>query len=271
MKVLEVEGVSKSFPGMGKQALSGVSFCLQQGECLGIVGGSGSGKTTLAHIIMLLQRPDSGSVSLFGQEILGLSGKQRKRVYAQMQMVFQMPLESFDPSYSLGASIAEVGRSFGASRTEAKQRALEKLDLVGLDESFYRRFPTEASGGQCQRAALARALMAEPSVLVCDEIWLWPRGLPTGCWYSITVGWPSRDAPRKCLPTHKAPARRSWCARSAFSMAGASPWRAAAPLPFAMRSARCLSAAAEPVHRFREAERGIFCLSNYSIVVKSLP
>ena len=128
MKVLEVEGVSKSFPGMGKQALSGVSFCLQQGECLGIVGGSGSGKTTLAHIIMLLQRPDSGSVSLFGQEILGLSGKQRKRVYAQMQMVFQMPLESFDPSYSLGASIAEVGRSFGASRTEAKQRALEKLD-----------------------------------------------------------------------------------------------------------------------------------------------
>lgn len=170
MKVLEVEGVSKSFPGMGKQALSGVSFCLQQGECLGIVGGSGSGKTTLAHIIMLLQRPDSGSVSLFGQEILGLSGKQRKRVYAQMQMVFQMPLESFDPSYSLGASIAEVGRSFGASRTEAKQRALEKLDLVGLDESFYRRFPTEASGGQCQRAALARALMAEPSVLVCDEI-----------------------------------------------------------------------------------------------------
>lgn len=170
MKVLEVEGVSKSFPGMGKQALSGVSFCLQQGECLGIVGGSGSGKTTLAHIIMLLQRPDSGSVSLFGQEILGLSGKQRKRVYAQMQMVFQMPLESFDPSYSLGASIAEVGRSFGASRTEAKQRALEKLDLVGLDESFYHRFPTEASGGQCQRAALARALMAEPSVLVCDEI-----------------------------------------------------------------------------------------------------
>lgn len=170
MKVLEVEGVSKSFPGMGKQALSRVSFCLQQGECLGIVGGSGSGKTTLAHIIMLLQRPDSGSVSLFGQEILGLSGKQRKRVYAQMQMVFQMPLESFDPSYSLGASIAEVGRSFGASRTEAKQRALEKLDLVGLDESFYHRFPTEASGGQCQRAALARALMAEPSVLVCDEI-----------------------------------------------------------------------------------------------------
>ncbi len=170
MKALRVEGVSKAFSGMEEPALCDVGFDLAQGECLGIVGGTGSGKSTLARIITLLETPDSGSVSLFGREILGLSGKRRKSVYSQMQMVFQMPLESFDPSYSLGASVAEVGRNFGASRAESRRLALEKLDLVGLDESFYRRFPSEVSGGQCQRAALARALMAEPSVLVCDEI-----------------------------------------------------------------------------------------------------
>lgn len=170
MSVLEIKGVSKTFSGMKKPALSDVSFSLEQGECLGVVGSSGSGKSTLARVATLLEPPDSGSVSLFGEEILGLSGKQRKLVYSKMQMVFQMPLESFDPSYSLGASIAEVGRSFGASRAESKRLVLEKLGMVGLDESFYRRFPAEVSGGQCQRAALARALMAEPSILVCDEI-----------------------------------------------------------------------------------------------------
>lgn len=170
MKALEVNDVSKRFPDMGRPALNEVSFTLDQGECLGIVGGSGSGKSTLARVITLLERPDGGSVSLFGKEILGLPRRQRKEVYSNIQMVFQMPLESFDPSYTLGASIAEVARSFGATRAEAKKRALEKLQLVGLDESFYGRFPSQVSGGQCQRAALARALTATPSVLICDEI-----------------------------------------------------------------------------------------------------
>ena len=170
MKALEVNGVSKRFPGMEKLALNRVGFTLEQGECLGIVGGSGSGKSTLARVITLLERPDGGSVSLFGKEILGLPRRQRKDVYSSIQMVFQMPLESFDPSYTLGASIAEVARSFGATRAEAKEQALEKLQLVGLDESFYQRFPSRVSGGQCQRAALARALTANPSVLICDEV-----------------------------------------------------------------------------------------------------
>ena len=156
MKALEVSGVSKRFPGMEKPALNRVGFTLEQGECLGIVGGSGSGKSTLARVITLLEQSDGGSVSLFGKEILGLPRRQRKDVYSSIQMVFQMPLESFDPSYTLGASIAEVARSFGATR--------------GLDESFYGRFPSQVSGGQCQRAALARALIVDPSVLICDEI-----------------------------------------------------------------------------------------------------
>ena len=170
MKALEVNDGSKRFPGMGRLALNKVSFTLEQGECLGIVGGSGSGKSTLARVATMLERPDGGSVSLFGKEIIGLPRRQRKEVYSNIQMVFQMPLESFDPSYTLGTSIAEVARSFGATRAEAKERALEKLQLVGLDESFYRRFPSQVSGGQCQRAALARALTASPSVLICDEI-----------------------------------------------------------------------------------------------------
>ena len=142
MKALEVNGVSKRFPSMEKPALNRVGFTLEQGECLGIVGGSGSGKSTLARVITLLEQSDGGSVSLFGKEILGLPRRQRKDVYSSIQMVFQMPLESFDPSYTLGASIAEVARSFGATRAEAKERALEKLQLVGLDESFYQRFPS---------------------------------------------------------------------------------------------------------------------------------
>lgn len=170
MKALEVNDVSKRFPGMEKLALNKVGFTLDQGECLGIVGGSGSGKSTLARVVTLLEQADCGSVSLFGKEILGLPRRQRKEAYSSIQMVFQMPLESFDPSYTLGASIAEVARSFGATRAEAKERALEKLRVVGLDESFYCRFPPQVSGGQCQRAALARALAADPSVLICDEV-----------------------------------------------------------------------------------------------------
>lgn len=170
MKALEVNDVSKRFPGMEKLALNKVGFTLDQGECLGIVGGSGSGKSTLARVVTLLEQADCGSVSLFGKEILGLPRRQRKEAYSSIQMVFQMPLESFDPSYTLGASIAEVARSFGATRAEAKERALEKLRVVGLDENFYCRFPSQVSGGQCQRAALARALAADPSVLICDEV-----------------------------------------------------------------------------------------------------
>lgn len=170
MKVLQVEGVTKTFPSMTHPALSDVSFSLEQGRCLGIVGGSGSGKSTLARTLMMLERPDRGSVLLFGEETAGLSGRRRKSMFSKIQMVFQTPIESFDPQYSLGSSIAEFGRSFGMSRVEAKGAACEKLSMVGLDETFFDRRPSEVSGGQCQRAALARALMVDPSVLVCDEI-----------------------------------------------------------------------------------------------------
>lgn len=169
MSVLEVRSVTKRFPHMAHPAVDSVSCSVATGRCLGIVGGSGSGKSTLARMILLLEKPDEGGVFFDGSCISTVSPRQRKDVYRHIQMVFQNPMESFDLRYSLGASIAEFGRSFGLSGTEAKRLACEKLEEVGLDASFAKRRPSEVSGGQCQRAAIARALMPGPSVLVCDE------------------------------------------------------------------------------------------------------
>lgn len=169
MSVLEVRSVTKRFPQMTHPAVDSVSCSVATGQCLGIVGGSGSGKSTLARMILMLEDPDEGGVFLDGSCISTVPSRQRKDVYRRIQMVFQNPMESFDPRYSLGASIAEFGRSFGLSKAEAKRLACEKLEEVELDASFAQRRPSEVSGGQCQRAAIARALMPGPSVLVCDE------------------------------------------------------------------------------------------------------
>lgn len=169
MSVLEVRSATKHFPQMTHPAVDSVSCSVATGQCLGIVGGSGSGKSTLARMVLMLEDPDEGGVFLDGSCISTVPSRQRKDVYRHIQMVFQNPMESFDPRYSLGASIAEFGRSFGLSKAEAKRLACEKLEEVGLDASFAKRRPSEVSGGQCQRAAIARALMPGPSVLVCDE------------------------------------------------------------------------------------------------------
>lgn len=169
MSLLEVRGVTKRFPSMERPALENVGFSVEAGQCLGVVGGSGSGKSTLARIALLLESADAGSVFLGGECISSVPRRKRKEVYRRMQMVFQNPVDSFDPHYTLGASIAEFGRSFGLSRAEAKRVACEKLEEVGLDASFAQRLPGQVSGGQCQRAAFARALVPGPSVLVCDE------------------------------------------------------------------------------------------------------
>lgn len=170
MIALEVQDVTKRFPSMERAALDKVSFQVEQGTCLGIVGGSGCGKSTLARIVMMLEQPDSGRVLLFGDEIGGRDLKSARNAYRTMQMIFQNPIDSFDPRRTLGFSLMVPGRSFGLSRIEAERKARALLVSVGLDESFFRRYPSQVSGGQCQRAAIARALMADPSVLICDEI-----------------------------------------------------------------------------------------------------
>lgn len=170
--ILKVENLTKTFAGRGRStftALDHVSFALYPGECLAIIGESGSGKTTAAHIIARLLDADSGSVTLEGQDITHLRGKQLREVYRKMQMVFQTPAESFDPRRTLGDGIGESLRNAGLSKQEARSRVEALLQKCGLPAEFADRYPHQVSGGQCQRAAIARALAIDPKLLICDE------------------------------------------------------------------------------------------------------
>lgn len=150
-------------------AVDDVSFELRQGECLGIVGESGSGKSTIVKMITHLQSITEGNVILKGKDITHVKGKELREVYKDIQMVFQMPMESFDPRRTLGDGIGESLRNMGLSRKETRERVEKLLERCGLDKEYADRYPHQVSGGQCQRAAIARALAVEPSVLICDE------------------------------------------------------------------------------------------------------
>ncbi len=153
--ILEAKDLKKVFykNGVPFEAVDGVSFHIGKGECLGLAGESGCGKSTIAKIITRLIMPEEGSVRLDGK----------------VQMVFQTPQDSFDPRRTLGDGIMEGMRNQGMGKKQAKERACEMLDLVELDRRFFYRYPHEASGGECQRAAIARALAVEPQLLICDE------------------------------------------------------------------------------------------------------
>lgn len=169
--ILKAEHLKKVFTSGKKSftAVEDVSFTLERGECLGIVGESGSGKSTIARMITRLIDITEGSVSLLGKDITGIKGKELRAVYREMQMVFQMPMESFDPRRTLGDGIGESLRNIGMSRRDTKKKTEELLEMCGLTPEFAARYPHEVSGGQCQRAAIARALAVNPSILICDE------------------------------------------------------------------------------------------------------
>lgn len=168
-KILEVTNLKKTFYKNKTPftAVNEISFTLNRGECLGLVGESGCGKSTTAKMITRLLEPDSGSIRLDGEEILGQKGK--KELYTKMQMIFQIPQDSFDPRCTLGDGIMESMRNHGMKRKDARKRMYELLELAELDKSFVSRYPHEVSGGQCQRAAIARALAVDPRILICDE------------------------------------------------------------------------------------------------------
>ena len=170
--VLEVRDLTKIYRRRGQTtvtAVDGVSFSLQPGECLGIIGESGSGKTTLVNMIARLTDPDRGQILLKGREITRLRGRDLRSVYAEMQMVFQQPADSFDPRRTLGDGIGESLRNNGWSAAAAREESGKLLEQCGLPAGFAERWPHEVSGGQCQRAAIARALAIRPSILLCDE------------------------------------------------------------------------------------------------------
>lgn len=170
-KLLEIRNLKKTFykNKVPLTAVGGISFFIEKGECLGLVGESGCGKSTVAKLITHLTEPEEGSVLLSGEETLRLKGKALRNFYSDVQMVFQTPQDSFDPRRSLGDGIMEGMRNHGFGRAEAKKRMYELLDMVDLEREFASRLPHEVSGGQCQRAAIARALAVDPKLLICDE------------------------------------------------------------------------------------------------------
>lgn len=150
-------------------AVDDVSFRLRKGECLALVGESGSGKSTVAKMITGLETTDEGAIRLAGKNIIGLKGKAQRDVYRDIQMVFQMPVDSFNPRIKLGNGIMESMINQGISRDEARVSALEYLSICELGPEFADRYPHQVSGGECQRASIARAIAIKPQLLICDE------------------------------------------------------------------------------------------------------
>ena len=163
MKVLEVKHLKKSFGE--KIILNDINFSINAGECLGVVGRSGCGKSTMARIIARLIPADDGEIFLNGVDITHT--KNLKSVYKNLQMIFQLPEDSFDPRRTLGWSIAEPLKNYNFENVDAQIKNL--LAEVGLTADFAERYPHEVSGGQCQRAAIARAISISPKLLICDE------------------------------------------------------------------------------------------------------
>ena len=163
MNILEVKHIKKSFGN--KIVLDDINFTLDAGKCLGIVGLSGCGKSTLAKIIAKLIPSDAGQIILCGENI---SNATDNKFYKNMQMIFQNPEDSFNPRRTLGTSIAEPIKNYLGGEN-LRGRVENLLSEVGLPKNYYERYPREVSGGECQRAAIARAISVEPKLLICDE------------------------------------------------------------------------------------------------------
>jgi dipeptide transport system ATP-binding protein len=157
-------------PSAQVQALNGVSFELQPGKTLAVVGESGCGKSTLARALTLIEEPTSGSLQIAGQEVTGASKSQRKQLRRDVQMVFQNPYASLNPRQKIGDQLAEpLLINTSLSRSERREKVQAMMQQVGLRPEHYQRYPHMFSGGQRQRIALARAMMLQPKVLVADE------------------------------------------------------------------------------------------------------
>ncbi|WP_278439416.1 peptide ABC transporter ATP-binding protein [Pseudomonas oryzihabitans] len=176
--VLQAKGLTQHYQisrGLFKdsatvKALNGVSFDLQAGRTLAVVGESGCGKSTLARALTLIEQPTAGSLVIGGQDVARADAARRKELRREVQMVFQNPYASLNPRRKIGDQLAEpLQINTSLSRTERREKVQAMMQQVGLRPEHYQRYPHMFSGGQRQRIAVARAMMLQPKVLVADE------------------------------------------------------------------------------------------------------
>ena len=167
--LLEVRNLVVRYGKKGPAAVEDVSFTIARGETLGLVGESGSGKTTIGRAILGLQPVSDGQILFDGRDITRASVAERRALQGDLRAVFQDPFSSLNPRRVIGDALTEPLRVAGVGREERVRRANEALASVGLPAGSYDRYPRQFSGGQRQRIAIARALVTDPRLVVCDE------------------------------------------------------------------------------------------------------